>query len=90
MQEVIIIPKKEYEADRKEFADFKKEVSLWMENMGDDIKGNDAAAKFISVSVSTLISIRNNAKYGIVYRNEGTTVVYSRRSLVGYKKARKN
>lgn len=73
---------------RREFEEFRQEVRLWMEDIGDDMKGNEAAAKFISVSVSTLLRIRERPEYGIVYRHEGTVVVYSRSSLVAYKKGR--
>jgi hypothetical protein len=74
---------------KRELSDFMEEVRLWMEDLGDDVKGNEAAARFISVSVSTLLQIRDIGEYAISYRKEGVTPVYSRRSLVAYKKRKK-
>lgn len=58
-------------------------------NLDEDIKGTLAAAKFAGVSPRTLEIERDRPGTLIIYKKDGRSVSYSRKSLLEYKAKRR-
>ncbi|PRY09023.1 excisionase family DNA binding protein [Pontibacter ummariensis] len=71
----------------KAFEDFKSYVLDYFEDIDDEIKGYERAARFIGVSISTLERLVRQKR--IPYKKDGKAVSFSRKELFEYKRRRR-
>ncbi|TXK52340.1 helix-turn-helix domain-containing protein [Pontibacter qinzhouensis] len=72
---------------RQELREFKEFVSDYISQVDDEIKGYEAASKFLGCSVSSLhVWVRERK---IPFNKNGKTVTFSRQDLVNHKRKRR-
>jgi predicted phage-related endonuclease len=89
-QPAVILPAELYEDLLEKLSTLERRVQELEDNLDEDIKGTEAAAKFAGISVRTLQSERERPGTLIVYKKVGRSVSYSRQSIIAFKNEKRH